>query len=373
MKKRLNILHIINSLRVGGAETLLVNSLAPGGIQNQANNVLVYLQATSVLEERVDKNVEVICLNYTGLLSLPKTLLKLRKIIKDKEIDIVHSHLNPVSFYTHLVCPKQTPQLHTIHIAYTMDNATPKLKLYLEKVLYLNKKSTNVALLSKFTKDDFLSAIHFKGKYFILNNFVLDSFFRDKTCVYNAGYNKLKMVAVGRLDAQKNFKYLLEVFRHLKDKDITLDIYGDGDIAAYEKEIKELGVKIFMKGRHDNLAKVLPEYDLFIMPSKFEGFPLSVFEAMASGIPLMLSDIPPLKSIVNENAIYFELNNPEGTAKKITAVLQGEIDINKMAEKAQAYAAQIAKRDIYINNLLCIYNELLNPSGNFVAETATTV
>lgn len=46
-----------------------------------------------------------------------------------------------------------------------------------------------------------------------------------------------------------------------------------------------------MKGHSTQLNDIINNYDLFIMPSKFEGFPLSIFEAMAAGVPLMLSDI----------------------------------------------------------------------------------
>jgi glycosyltransferase involved in cell wall biosynthesis len=95
------------------------------------------------------------------------------------------------------------------------------------------------------------------------------------------------------------------------------------------------------------------------MSSTNEGFPLSVFEAMAAGVPVMLTNIAPLTEIVKDNAIYFKLNDAAGAAEKLIAVQQNKTDINNMAVKAKAYAEETVRREIYIKNLLKIYNQLL--------------
>jgi glycosyltransferase involved in cell wall biosynthesis len=354
MKKK--VLHVINSLNAGGAETLLVNSLAPGGLQEHTDNTVVYFQGTSELENKIDKGIGCYSLHYKGLLSLPATLRKLRRIIKDKQIDIVHSHLNPAGFYTQLVCP--VPHVHTLHTIYSKNTETKPLKLFLEKELFFKKKKCNIILLSEFIKEDFLQTVPFKGKSFVLNNFVEDIFFKPTAKVYNGGSGSLKLIAVGRLSEVKNFEYLLEVFSHLKDTGIELDIYGGGNIKKYEQQIKKAGLKINMMGHNPHIGEVIGNYDLFIMPSKFEGYPLSLFEAMASGIPLMLSDIPPLKSIVKEYALYFSLHDAAGTAQTLRDIAAGSININNMAAKAQEFAGKTVKREMYIKNLLHIYEQL---------------
>jgi glycosyltransferase involved in cell wall biosynthesis len=354
MKKK--VLHVINSLNAGGAETLLVNSLAPGGLQEHTDNMVVYFQGTSELEKKIDKRITCHSLNYKGLLSLPATLKKLRRIIKEQQIDIVHSHLNPAGFYTHLVCP--VPHVHTLHTIYSKNTETKPIKLFLEKELFFKKKKCNIILLSEFIKEDFLKTVPFRGKTFVLNNFVEDIFFRPTAKTYTAGSGSLKLIAVGRLSEVKNFEYLLEVFSHLKDTGIELDIYGGGNIKKYEQLIKKAGLKINMKGHNNNIGDVIGNYDLFIMPSKFEGFPLSLFEAMASGIPLMLSDIASLNSIVKEHALYFSLHDAAGTARILKGIAAGTININSMAANAQEFARKTAKREMYIKNLLHIYDQL---------------
>lgn len=351
------ILHVINSISPGGAEILLANSLSPGGLQDHSDNIVVYFRGTSYIEQRIDKNIPVYSLNYCGILSLPSVLLKLRKIIQDEKVDIVHSHLNPAGLYTHLICPADIPHIHTLHTTYSMDTKTRPLVLFLEKHFYFTKKNYNIILLSDFIKEDFLKSVSFKGRAFVLNNFVSDSFFRDTVKYYEKG-RPLKLVAVGSLQSLKNFEYLLTVFTFLKDLDIILDIYGNGNISKFEYLIKREKIKVRMMGHENDLSDILHNYDLFIMPSKYEGFPLALFEAMASGLPVMLSNIPPLKSIIKENGIYFDLDNAKGTADIIRSIFDKKTDINEMAVKGRAYAENTARKNIYCKKILGIYENL---------------
>lgn len=354
MKKK--VLHVINSLKSGGAETLLANSLADGGLQDHIDNVLVYFQGTSALQDKVDKRVQIYDLQYKGLLSLPRTLWRLRKIIKKHGVEIVHSHLTPAGLYTHLICP--VPQVHTLHTTYSADKENDPLKLYLEKQLFYKKRSCNIILLSDFIKEDFLRSVPFKGHSFVLNNFVPDTFFRKKNNNYNKTNHSLSLIAIGRLSDVKNFEYLLEVFTYLREYNIHLDIYGDGDMEKYEKIIAATAIKVKMKGHSSNLAETLQLYDLFVMSSKFEGFPLSLFEAMAAGVPTILSDIAPLKELAKDKALYFPLGDAGKAAESIIAVFKGEKDINTLAAKAQEYATGIARKEQYIDKLLDIYAEI---------------
>ena len=356
---RKKVLHVINSMTIGGAETLLANSLSPGGLQQHTDNIVAYFQGESHLTGIIDKDVVIHCLNYKGLLNLPATLLKLRKIIKENKIDIVHTHLNPAGTYTHLICPANVPQVHTVHTTYSMDTETRPLMKWLERQLYFKKKDCNAILLSDFTKEDFLRSISFRGKTFVLNNFVPDIFFENEIQPEKPVGTALRLIAVGTLKPLKNFEYLLDVFDHLKSEEIYLDIFGGGDRSAYEKIINEKGLKVRMMGYNDNLAATLPGYDLFIMPSKFEGFPLVLFEAMASGIPLLLSNIAPLKNIVaDEHAVYFDLDNASATADTIRQLALKRNDIALMAKKAKHYAEITVRRETYLTGLLSIYGQL---------------
>lgn len=356
MKKR--VLHVINSLTTGGAEILLANSLSAGGLQEHTDNYLVYFAKTSGLQNIVDINVKIICLHYKGGADIFRLLRQLRRIIKDNKIEIIHSHLTPAGFYIEMVRPSSVSHVHTIHSTYSMDNETRPFFRFLNRYFYFNKKKCNIISLSDFTRNDFLQAVPFKGKIFVLNNFVADKYFTGDTKKYESSNQVLRIVAAGSLKELKNFEYLLSVFSHLCNYEIYLDIYGNGDKAKYEQVIKDGNLKVRMMGHQNDMAAVYSKYDLFIMPSKFEGYPLAVFEAMASGVPLMLSNIAPLRSIVQEHAIYFDLDNAVQTAEILLKIFNNQVDINNMAEQAKAYAQKKVKREMYIRSLLQIYQQI---------------
>lgn len=313
----------------------------------------------SSLLDRIDKKVKIIPLQYKGKFDLVRALRKLRKIIIDNEISIVHTHLNPSDIYTRLVLPRKVKQLHTIHTTYSMDYTPRAYNLFLEKYLFFKRKDCNLIFLSAYNKEDFLRTVKFSGKTFVLNNFIGDEYFGKKTSFYPPVATELKIIAVGALRDEKNYIYLLDIFYFLKDHNISLDIYGGGDKTKYEDLVKERQHKVRFMGLHDQVHTVFKNYDLFILPSKLEGFGLSIFEAMVSGVPVMISNLDSLKSIVGDHAIYFELDNAEKAAQQIIAVLQNKIDINEMAVKAKEYAEKTVRREIYINKLLEIYEQVL--------------
>lgn len=356
MKKK--ILHVINSLQPGGAEILLTNSLSPGGLSEHTENHLAYFKGPSYLLNKLDKNVHIHYLDYKGARDIVRLIRKLRQVIIDNKIDLVHSHLNPAGLYTHIACPGNIPHVHTLHTTYSMDKETSKLKLWVEKHFYFLKKNTNVILLSDYIRQDFLNSLSFKGRSFVLGNFVPDIYFELAIKKVKPAHKEFKLIAIGTLKPLKNFEYLLEVFRHLKRENISLDIYGGGNKEPYEAVIKKSGVKVRMMGHVNNLEPVIPLYNLFIMPSKFEGFPLSVFEAMAAGLPVMLSDIAPLKSIVKDNAVYFKLDNSEATAAIIKDIFINTFDTASLSKKAKEFAVITVKKENYISNLLQIYKQL---------------
>ncbi|MEI9958752.1 MAG: glycosyltransferase [Ferruginibacter sp.] len=260
---RKKVLHVINSFSIGGAETLLANSLSPGGLQEYMDNYLVYFRKPSHLLNIIDKDVKVINLNYTGKLDIVRMLRQLKSIIKNTRIDIVHTHLTPASFYTHLVCPASVPQVHTIHSTYSMDTETRRWMRFLEKKLFLQKKNSNIISLSDFTREDFLQAIPFRGKTFVLNNFVADRYFNFPPKEYGSNKKELRLVAAGALKELKNFEYLLNVFEHLNGLAIYLDIYGGGEFQERLYIIPLLSIKLFAKVSISNAPSLKVFYFIF--------------------------------------------------------------------------------------------------------------
>lgn len=100
---------------------------------------------------------------------------------------------------------------------------------------------------------------------------------------------------IGRFSYQKNHEFLLSVFKDYvkEDSKAVLLLVGDGDlkgqVAERVKELK-LSEKVLMTGNVDNVNDYLQVFDVFLLPSRFEGLPIVGVEAQASGLPVIVSD-----------------------------------------------------------------------------------
>lgn len=131
---------------------------------------------------------------------------------------------------------------------------------------------------------------------------------------------------VGRMAAPKNQLFILDIFSaFLRIRpDSVLFIVGDGELRGeIEKKIEELklGSSVVLTGKRRDIRAVLSGLDLFLMPSVFEGVPLSALEAMSSGLPCLVSDSV-TRSICAEGVTFFPLERtPEEWARQCAAAL----------------------------------------------------
>ena len=127
----------------------------------------------------------------------------------------------------------------------------------------------------------------------------------------------------------KNHERLLEAFKTVKKEEKTLKLlltgardYGHENI---ERKIKELDLKddvIFLGWLpHEDMPAIYCASTLLIFPSLHEGFGMPVIEAFASGVPVVCSDIEPLKEIAEGAALFIDPYNPESIAEGILKVL----------------------------------------------------
>ncbi len=100
---------------------------------------------------------------------------------------------------------------------------------------------------------------------------------------------------IGRLSAQKNHDFLIDVFYEVTRtmNNVKLMLIGKGPLENILREkVKKLGLsdKVLFLGQRQDVSHLLQAMDLFCLPSKFEGFPISVIEALAAGLPTVVSD-----------------------------------------------------------------------------------
>ena len=354
------ILIIIDNLVKGGAEVMLVGLLP--AMKTRFNIILVTLS-----DKCAFKDDEIVCdykysFGLKNKLSLPNCIFKLKRIIKKHSPNLIHSHLIYSSLIARLACPSSIPLLYSIHGELSKsDFNNSKILTFLEKVTI--RKNHSLMTVSNVVLKDYNETISNKSKSFVLHNYIGDEYLEQQPAIKTIGHvQPLKLVAIGNIKAAKNYEYLLKAFAFLKNYPVMLDIYGNTNHHLYEglqSEIDYHSLKVSFKGAIDNVREKLNDYDLFIMSSKNEGFGIVVIEAMACGLPVLLSDIPVMREITLENALFFNLNNPESLAKLIKEILAGKQNLFELSEKGLSISKQYSKKD-YIKNLFGIYDELIS-------------
>lgn len=149
--------------------------------------------------------------------------------------------------------------------------------------------------------------------------------------------NKKWLISMGRLIEQKGFDYLLTAYAQISDRfpDWQLLILGDGELRqqlSEQKENLQLGDRVIFTGRIKNPFALMNQAELFVMASRFEGFPMAHGEALASGLPVIATDCPSGPSEIIRDGIDGILI----PSQNVDALAQAMADL--MADKKQRQA-----------------------------------
>jgi glycosyltransferase involved in cell wall biosynthesis len=352
------IIHVIDSLGIGGAERLLEVSLK---LLPEYRHIVCFLYAPDVLASSLNAE-KVYFLNLQSNFQLITSAFKLRRIIKKEKPLLVHSHLIKSTWLSRIATRNLCPLIFTIHNFLSEDAfKVNRLSYYVEKLTY-SKKQTVLAV-SNAALNDYKKWIDVNGNAQVLYNVISNKFFEAKkkdAGEYLKGLTRL--VAVGNLRRQKNYSNLVKAFCYLEVENVTLDIFGSGDQGEELAElVKKYSLPVQLKGQVNNLAEILHEYDALIMPSIFEGYGIAPVEAMAIGLPVILSNLEVFHEITDSRAIFFNPHDPVSISESIRNFINLPIEEKiALGEYGKQKAKEIASQKVFQQKLKEIYLTVIN-------------
>jgi glycosyltransferase involved in cell wall biosynthesis len=169
------------------------------------------------------------------------------------------------------------------------------------------------------------------------------------------------VLTLARLDPQKGLPYLLEAAKSLPKA--TFAIAGDGrDRQALEEQARALGLegRVHFLGYRDDIPDLLAACDLFVLPSLFEGLPISVLEAMAAGKPVVATRIGGTDEAVEHGVtgLLVPARDAEVLAAAIRQLLSNPADARRMGEAGRARALGEFSAESMVASMTRLYEEL---------------
>ena len=262
-------------------------------------------------------------------LSNLKAYKSLKKVISENGYDIIHSHTPVASFICRLITRKSQSikRIYTAH-GFHFYKGAPLLNwlIYYPIEKYLSKYTD---VLITINKEDYERASkNMKAKKTVLingvgiepNGYTNQVSPRNLRTEYNLDKDNYLIFSIGELNKNKNHKVVIRALSTLKNPKIYYMIAGEGSQRfKLEKMIRKLKLQsnVILLGYVERASELLRDVDLFIMPSKREGLPVSLLEAVSKNVFSVGSNIRGIKDILVDQELLFNPSNHFSTGQFI--------------------------------------------------------
>lgn len=323
------ILQISGSMNRGGAETMIMNVYRRLDTEELQFDFVVSKNGKNDYEDEIRARGGRIYHVCPISKNIVQHMLDIYKIIKATEYVAVHRHACNAVMAIDLFVAKLAGV--KIRIAHSHNETDPSIKPYIHSMLrmLLRVVATDKIACSenaaRWMYGDDKDVLLFRNSI-LMDNFRFDSSFRENIRKERNAGDKFIIGHIGRFQPEKNHKFLIEVFKDVVHQygNTELWLIGDGDLRneIYELVIRNnLQDKVKFWGKIDNVNQLLSAMDLFLFPSIFEGFPMVLIEAQASGIPCVISDAITKEAHLSNNIKYLSINEEKSTTKWTNEIL----------------------------------------------------
>ena len=348
----MKILHITFSLTNGGVENLLVDVANLQALDNDVRLIIINDHYEKDLMQRISSRIRLKLYNRRPGAPFILTAFQLFLFILRTRPDIIHIHIPKLIVPTFFFRKKVVCTIHNVKIN--------------SKLIRFNK---HLIAISKSVKTDMKT--RYQKESTLIYNAIDTRKVVAKTLSPN-GIHSFKIVQVSRLNhKQKGQDILIKAFKNISElnPDVTLTLIGDGaSKQSLESLIRSenLQDRIELIGNKDRewVYNNLHQYDIYVQPSRFEGFGLTVVEAILSGLPVIVSNVDgPMEIIENGRyGLYFENENVNDLSEKIRLTIA---DYNSAAFKnklteARQHCSDTFDINTHVQQLSRLYSEILS-------------
>ncbi|WP_168204052.1 glycosyltransferase [Aliikangiella coralliicola] len=364
----LKVLHIVQSLNVGGLENGVVN-LVNQADKNHLDVDVLCLRDKGTLAAKVIDSESRVHFDGNQSESILTAIKKVYALCKGKKYDIVHTH-GWATMLPGYIGAKLAGIATIINGEHGTLYFSSKTQIIAQNLLF-KLMDLNLSV-SKVLIDEIKSKFDYRGDNFkaILNGVDEKKFSPDSTSrneirnSLNIGPDDFVVGSVGRLVEVKNYPCLIRAFAGLpsaRQSYLVLAGYGDQQ-TKLEQLCQELGVADSVKflGKRSDIPAIINSYDVFVLPSFREGLSNTILESLSCGVPVIASNVGGNPEMVMDgiNGFLFESDNDQALIEKI-ASLQGNQDLlMDFSNKARKLVLESFTLDTMVDNYQSAYYEL---------------
>lgn len=273
-------------------------------------------------------------------------------VIKDIQKEKVDLFFAPSSYIIPAFCPTSIKMVMTVHdlVSHMFPANHNKKAVIIERLTLKRaiKRADKIFVVSENTKKDLLKRFTYPESRITTTYCAPAEYFNTKTSEEDLQKFKEKMkypdnfvLAVGTLEPRKNFATLIRSFSTIKKKhpDFKLVIVGKQGwkFKQIEETIKQykLEEEVIFPGylKDNDLKNTYKLAKVFVFPSLYEGFGIPPLEAMASGCPVVSSNVASLPEVIGDAGLLVDPTNPYKLAEAVSSLIENEQVRQKMIER----------------------------------------
>lgn len=346
---KVNILHVLTSLPVGGVENMLLKVVNGYNTDRFRASICCIREGGDIAEKLLAAGYEVTILGRMKGKGFDwGAVRELRILCQKRKTDILRTHQYHANLYGRIAgvlagVPVIIPSFHNRYCS----PEKPKMHRRLLNHV-LGYWSDRIVAVSEAVLEDVVRYDHIApAKMQVIHNGVELERFRTSLSKEEAR-DKLQLPqeffligAAGRLTEQKGHKVLIKAASSAGR--VAVVVAGDGPCRGeLDSLARSLGVRCFFLGRisPEQMPVFFRSLDLFCFPSLWEGFPSALVEAMAAGLPIIASDISPHREALGDAGLLVQV----GGAEQLTDAIQ---KCRRPAERTALEQAAFSRAEIF--------------------------
>lgn len=337
----MRILHVIEGLGRGGAERRLVNDLTYLRTNGFAHRVCTLTDDLALAPEVERLGIPVHRLGLSRLSDWRTGIARLSALLEAHPADLVHSQLFWADCYARVVAKRRgLPMLVTLQSsAFQPGEFLYSWKRHGVEYALSRWSGCRYVAVSAYVRRSAIEHLHVpQERVTLIPNSVDVSRFQPPPAEHVATARaalRLRsddrvLIMVGRLDPPKGHQVLFEALAQLRSSSssVKMLIVGDGPLEArLRKLVRTLGLETLVQflGARDDIPLLMAASDVYVFPTKCEGLPLTVLEAMAMAKPCVASRIGPIEEIIDQDGrtgYLVDRHTPQAWASTLARVLE---------------------------------------------------